>query len=124
MLLLCVELIDNRSFNKSVDVFAFGVVLWELYSAEIPFYGLDIGEIRQRIVSGGRPRIPSYGFSSKLSQLIQRCWEQRADQRPTFTEVVDTLLELEKEVPAVRHSENVKDSEGDALDSMMGFGRK
>ena len=118
------ELIDNRPFNKSVDVFAFGVVLWELYTTEIPFYGLDITEIRQRIVAGGRPRIPSYGFSAKLSQLVSRCWDQRAEARPSFTEVVDILLELEREVPGVKHSENVKDSEGDALDAMLGFGKK
>lgn len=68
------ELMENKPYNKSVDVYAFGMVMWEVLSAEIPFYMVDINEIRQRVVGGGRPRIPSYGFTPKLAQLIADCW--------------------------------------------------
>ncbi len=72
--ILAAELIDNRPFNKSVDVYAFGILLWEILALEIPFYMLDITDIRQRVVAGGRPRIPSYGVSQRSNQLISKCW--------------------------------------------------
>ena len=68
------ELIENKPYNKSVDVYAFGVLMWEVLSEEIPYYQLDISEIRQRVTSGIRPRIPSYGFTPRLVQLIADCW--------------------------------------------------
>ena len=40
------ELFENRSFNKSVDAFAFGVLTWEVFTGEVPFYMLDVSDIR------------------------------------------------------------------------------
>lgn len=68
------ELMENRAYNKSVDVYAFGILLWELMALEMPFYGVDIPEIRSRVVQGTRPRIPSYGVPPRCVALIQRCW--------------------------------------------------
>jgi serine/threonine protein kinase len=69
-----IELLDNKGFNKPVDVYAFGVLLWEIFSEEIPFHRLDIPDIRQRVISGKRPTIPSFGFSTRLTRLINKCW--------------------------------------------------
>lgn len=68
------ELIENKHFNKSVDVYAFGILLWELVALEMPFFGVDIPTIRERVVDGVRPRIPSYGVSPRLHKLITNCW--------------------------------------------------
>jgi len=67
------ELFENRSFNKTVDVYAFGVLLWELFAMELPFKMLDVQEIRRRVCNGERPRIPSY-CSPRVTRLIERCW--------------------------------------------------
>ena len=40
------ELFENKSFNKSVDAFAFGVLMWEVFTAEVPFYLVDVAAIR------------------------------------------------------------------------------
>lgn len=65
---------ENKPYNKSVDVFAFAVLMWEVLSGEVPFYLTDIAEIRQKVTAGGRPRIPSYGFTPRLAQLIGDGW--------------------------------------------------
>ena len=62
-----------RSFNKSVDVYAFGLLLWEILSKEVPFKMLDATEIRRRVTAGERPRLQSYG-SSKITSLITSSW--------------------------------------------------
>ncbi len=71
---LCVELLQNKGFNKTVDTYAFAVILWEIFAAEIPFLRLDVNEIRNRVISGKRPPIPSYGFTPRLVRLINDCW--------------------------------------------------
>jgi serine/threonine protein kinase len=62
-----------RSFNKSVDVYAFGLLLWEILSKETPFKMLDVTEIRRRVIAGERPRLQSYG-SPKITSLITSSW--------------------------------------------------
>ena len=67
------ELILNQTFNKSVDVFSFGILLCEMYSRVVPFVGVDSFEIRERIVAGERPVI-SYSCPQKCAKLIKQCW--------------------------------------------------
>ncbi len=57
-----------------MDVYAFGVILWEIFTEEIPFLRHDIADIRQKVLSGKRPVIPSFGVSPRLARLISRCW--------------------------------------------------
>eukprot|EP00600_Ochromonadales_sp_CCMP1393_P005125 CAMPEP_0174962096 /NCGR_PEP_ID=MMETSP0004_2-20121128/4600_1 /TAXON_ID=420556 /ORGANISM="Ochromonas sp., Strain CCMP1393" /LENGTH=296 /DNA_ID=CAMNT_0016210603 /DNA_START=42 /DNA_END=932 /DNA_ORIENTATION=+ len=113
------ELIENKPYNKSVDVYAFGILIWELISQSIPSYRIDVNEIRSRTIAGVRPHVPSYGTTPRLSQLMQNCWHQNPDARPSFADVVDELYIIEKEVPDSKHTENVKESVGDALDGLM-----
>lgn len=68
------ELFENKQFNKSVDVYSFGILLWEIFAREIPFYMIDVFDIRQKVVNGNRPRIPGFGFTPQLVRLVQRCW--------------------------------------------------
>ena len=74
-LLYSFYLFYSRSFNKSVDVYAFGILVWEIFSREVPFKMLDISEIRTRVISGERPRLQSWAHgSSRLSNLITSSW--------------------------------------------------
>jgi serine/threonine protein kinase len=40
----------DHSESKVVDVFSFGMILWELETEEVPFEGLSVDEIRKKIV--------------------------------------------------------------------------
>ena len=40
------ESIERRVFSSESDVFAFGIVLWEIYTfGKTPYYGLDNHEV-------------------------------------------------------------------------------
>jgi serine/threonine protein kinase len=71
---LSLELFQGRPFTKAVDVYAFGVLLWEIFTQQIPFNQTPIPEICERVISGDRPLIPSYGFSPDIADLIKSCW--------------------------------------------------
>jgi serine/threonine protein kinase len=46
------ELFAKRSYDQSVDVFAFGTVLYECMTREIPFDGLEPADIKQKVDKG------------------------------------------------------------------------
>jgi serine/threonine protein kinase len=39
------ELFQKRTYDQSVDVFAFGCLLWEIINREVPLDGLDPSDI-------------------------------------------------------------------------------
>lgn len=119
------ELLLNKPFNRSVDVYSFGILLNELLTQEVPYTQLDVGEVRRRIISGERPPMPSYGGRpNRLSQLTTRCWSGSPDQRPSFSTVVDELLAINDELPAESATKNLHvttsfQGGGDALDCLL-----
>eukprot|EP00605_Chrysophyceae_sp_TOSAG23-4_P001083 GSChrysophyteH1.ASY1.ANO1.1188.1 assembled CDS len=114
------ELLENKPFNKSVDVYAFGVLLNELFTGEIPFFGLDVPTIRDRIVKGERPHMPSYRVPPKVSRLVERCWAHTPSDRPDFSTVVDELLEIYDTLPEGKFTDALgAQSGGDALDGLF-----
>ncbi|POM61602.1 TKL protein kinase [Phytophthora palmivora] len=53
------ELLSGHPFSKSVDVYMFGILLWEIFSRDIPFRGYDISDIKRRVLAGERFRVPT-----------------------------------------------------------------
>ena len=86
------ELFDNEKYSKASDVYAYGIVLWEIVSREIPFRNLGpVQIIAQVFLHKKRPPI-SPEMPSSLTTLIQLCWKQnRAERLPT--EDIITKLE-------------------------------
>ncbi len=67
---------------KKADVFALGVVLWELATCDIPWAGLTIGAL-MRVVREKRTlpisdRVKKH-VGNRYVQLVQNCWANRPD---------------------------------------------
>lgn len=88
------ELLRERPFNKKVDVWAFGMVLWEFFAREIPFFGMPPGQISDDIARGVRPELPIPGCPEVLQSQMKRCWEEDAYKRPDFDILSKELFEL------------------------------
>lgn len=112
------ELFLSKSYNKSVDVYSFGMVVWEAFTQEIPFYLLEVSDIRERVIAGERPRLNSYAFPSGVAAIIKACWSQEADDRPAFPDIVDDLIAINDRAQESKHVDMVKTT-GDALDGLL-----
>jgi len=79
----------------AADVYAFGMVLYELFMKKAPWDLDSEAEIRQMVCSGKRPIFPQEFIADKrgktLAQLITCCWEGNSFDRPTFQEIVKVL---------------------------------
>lgn len=87
------ELFQKRQYDESVDVFAFGCLLWELVMREVPHDGVEAVDIRAKVEKGEQLKLP-YNLDPRLAPLVNSCRAVQSSQRPSFDQVVATLEQL------------------------------
>ncbi|GIL87352.1 hypothetical protein Vretifemale_15427 [Volvox reticuliferus] len=82
----------DRKLDQSVDIYAFGIVMWEVFTRKPPYaeFAPDFEDLPIRVVEGLRPRFPSH-CPPHFRALAQACWAGDAAQRPTAAAVVTCL---------------------------------
>uniref|UniRef100_A0A158Q824 mitogen-activated protein kinase kinase kinase n=1 Tax=Elaeophora elaphi TaxID=1147741 RepID=A0A158Q824_9BILA len=89
---LAPEVIRDRKCSKAMDVWSFGLVLWEVLTGATPFEGLGPGAVQLQIGTFVKQKIPS-SCPPDLRRIIESCWRDDPLKRPTFKELI---VELEK----------------------------
>ncbi|EDS31696.1 tyrosine kinase [Culex quinquefasciatus] len=80
------EALQYHIFSRETDVWAFGIVLWEIATLGCtPYPTLSGREVVRNVPSGARPEIPP-DCRPELYDLMQRTWRKDPRQRPTFSE--------------------------------------
>jgi hypothetical protein len=80
------EILMDIPYGPPVDVYAYGMILYEMYMELVPFNGLEHTRILKVVVQdGNRPELRDP--TSSIAQLIQECWDGDALNRPTFEQV-------------------------------------
>ncbi len=98
------ELFQGDDKSTATDVYAFGVLMWEFLTCEMPFAS-NPSLIADLVKSGVRPRIPSplpEGFPADYFKLMQECWSENPAQRPTAVQVHIRLLKMDPSARAVQ----------------------
>ena len=88
------EVALRRPYNEKVDIYSFGMILWQLLTGEPPFNGLSREEYMMRVVRGGvRPPVPT-SAPADLVHLIRTCWDANPDRRPSASSIIKQLFLL------------------------------
>jgi serine/threonine protein kinase len=94
------ELLNNGRMTKAVDVYSFGMLMWELFTGSPPYSGLTVGQILVAVVyQNQRPPVPD-DCPEAYRAIMEACWHADPTQRPTF----DTISKnLQKAYALLRH---------------------
>lgn len=117
------ELLRKRELTPKADVFAFGVLLYEIFSRKLVTWqddseaaaqyersvrggkinvkrhgeeSLQLLAYAERVADGYRPPVPDH-WPEQVTQLIDSCWAQKPEERPTMAAVTEALTNLMKD---------------------------
>jgi len=85
-------------YNKQVDQFSFGMMVWELWSRAVPYATLrdpPLEKLRELKLTGQPPgdlgELDRAGCPEPVVRVAQECWHPKPDHRPPFDEVYRRL---------------------------------
>jgi serine/threonine protein kinase len=90
------EVLRGYQYTKASDVYSFGIIINEYISEETPFNNIPHDHaLAINICKGLRPNIFEY-TPQLLVDLIIKCWDAKAEDRPTAKELYQKLKKLEE----------------------------
>lgn len=84
--------------TNAMDIYSYGVILWELAARREPFKGLQDAQILMKIQQGKRDSIPT-DCHPIWKEIIEACWQQDPQRRPSAKQVLDRLKEAQPKPP-------------------------
>lgn len=92
------ELLTGSQNTTASDVYAFGIVLSEVYARNLPYNGEDMESVLEQVCDlrrqdDKRPVVPA-STPAIMSQLMSDCWHKHETKRPSFKEIDDRLKNL------------------------------
>ena len=94
------EVLRGSGSGPAADAFAFGVILWELLTWDMPWEGVDPPAVVSAVLTGQRLAVPAESelpgtqdlpTLDRYVALMNRCWATEASRRPTFFAIVREL---------------------------------
>src|SRR5438128_7976475 len=83
------ELLSGGTYSKATDVYAFGMIMWEVNSGRRPFLEIPHNyQLAIRICKGDRPEI-SESTPQFYHDLMKKCWDSDPTKRPNAQEIHD-----------------------------------
>ncbi|CAL9196327.1 unnamed protein product [Musa hybrid cultivar] len=90
------EMIKEKPYTRKVDVYSFGIVLWELTTALVPYQGMTPVQAAYAASEKNlRPPL-STTCSPVLNNLIKSCWSANPAKRPDFSYIVSVLEKFDE----------------------------
>jgi NIMA (never in mitosis gene a)-related kinase len=80
-----------QPYNAKADVWAAGIVLYELLALQVPFKGKSLPELRNNILRAALKR-PAAHYSKGICNMLLKMLSRDADRRPKMSEVVGNAL--------------------------------
>ena len=128
------EVYEGKSYDTKVDMYSFGLIMWEMWFgkrvfSELIYLNLSREEFRRRIKDENyRPQTPrSDGrFTPNLpppqwTELMESCWQTEPSLRRTAMECRDFIKEIKHQ--HVKRGAEQNREEGEMAQTKLGGGR-
>jgi tyrosine-protein kinase Fer len=89
------ELLMSGLYTRKSDVFAFGVLVYEIYSnGGEPYPGMNNTEVQTKVLEGYRMELPSDTSGEVVELVTKHCWDANPEARFSMAEVAKTLEKI------------------------------
>jgi c-mer proto-oncogene tyrosine kinase len=89
------ESFAQKHFTHKTDVWALGVLFWEIFSdAELPYIGIVTTNLPTALMNGTRLEQPATCPRDWYGTMMLPCWTNDGIDRPTFTKIVQEMESL------------------------------
>eukprot|EP00730_Choanoeca_flexa_P020322 TRINITY_DN9932_c0_g1_i1.p1 TRINITY_DN9932_c0_g1~~TRINITY_DN9932_c0_g1_i1.p1 ORF type:complete len:764 (+),score=206.71 TRINITY_DN9932_c0_g1_i1:295-2292(+) len=95
------ELLNGNGMTAASDVYAFSMVMAEVFNRQPPYADLDtslatilerVGDVHSQPLL--RPQVPSFGIPDDVYELMQQAWSPLAKDRPAFSDMIPVFDNL------------------------------
>lgn len=90
------EILTNSTYDKKIDVYAFGILMYEILTNSFSYPELEYGDMsdldfKYKVVKNKyRPKLDNK-IKESLQEIITKCWSDDPNDRPSFEEIFDNL---------------------------------
>ena len=90
------EIIEGNRYNGKIDVYSFGILMYEVVTNSIPYPLLCSGKMsaysfnKKVIDENYRPQF-DHPINKSIQKLIESCWSKNPKERPTFEQLFKKL---------------------------------
>ena len=98
---LAPEILGSGRYTAKSDVYAFGIILYEMVEGKMPFENFDfrfLNQLEDEIISGKRSDLSSIEATKpNVAHLIRSCWDTDPLMRPDFLEIMLAIVTIAQE---------------------------
>ena len=92
------EVALDRPYDYSVDAYSFGILFWQICSLITPYAKYSTKMHAERVVRNGERPKPDPSWPASWITLMQSCWSPNRHDRPSFTNIVLQLEEIQLDI--------------------------
>eukprot|EP01097_Dermamoeba_algensis_P000272 TRINITY_DN1101_c0_g1_i1.p1 TRINITY_DN1101_c0_g1~~TRINITY_DN1101_c0_g1_i1.p1 ORF type:complete len:550 (+),score=66.25 TRINITY_DN1101_c0_g1_i1:274-1923(+) len=93
--------ISSRDYDSKVDVFSFAIIMWEMFSRELPWLSEKFSNVVvEKVRKGERPSPFADRCPKQFRKLIESCWASNPKKRPTFEQIHEQIEKTREELKA------------------------
>jgi serine/threonine protein kinase len=89
------EVIQSKPYNERIDIFAFGIIIFEVASRAMPYSDFQLSplELSKAVTEGMRPDISQVDSECPLAvrDTMIQCWSALPFDRPSFDNIIENL---------------------------------
>ena len=88
------QLSSNVAANEKTDIYSVGMIFWEIASQKIPFSHANNEQIILVWKLEGRHETIPLNTPKQFAQIIEQCWQEDAEKRPSAYELTQSILNI------------------------------